>query len=153
MSYELPSQYTRIILNQRPQRGPLTPQTFKVEQRPTDELTTSMKETDVLVQVDYISLDPAMRGWLNDQRSYIEPVKLGAVMRAGGLGTVVAVGSEVNKVKVGDTVDAMTGTLDRIVSSLLTLSLFRLDGICSTSREICDSGKVRSRPASSEGTS
>ncbi len=31
-----------------------------------------------------------MRNWLNDARSYMEPVKIGAVMRSGGIGRVVA---------------------------------------------------------------
>ena len=37
-----------------------------------------------------ISLDPAMRGWMNEGRSYIAPVELGAVMRALGAGRVIA---------------------------------------------------------------
>ena len=44
----------------------------------------------VVVKVLYLSLDPAMRGWMNEGRSYIEPVRLGDVMRAGGVGRVVA---------------------------------------------------------------
>jgi NADPH-dependent curcumin reductase len=44
----------------------------------------------VVVAVDYLSLDPAMRGWMNDARSYIRPVALGEVMRAGGVGSVIA---------------------------------------------------------------
>jgi NADPH-dependent curcumin reductase CurA len=43
-----------------------------------------------LVRILYISLDPAMRGWMNDGRSYVPPVGVGEVMRAGGLGRVVA---------------------------------------------------------------
>ena len=35
-----------------------------------------------------------MRNWLNDARSYMEPIKIGAVMRAGGIGRVVASRSE-----------------------------------------------------------
>jgi len=50
-----------------------------------------------------------MRGWLNDARSYVEPVKIGAVMRAGGIGTVLAVGKDIKNVKVGDSVNAMPG--------------------------------------------
>lgn len=61
---------------------------------------------DVLVKIHYISLDPAMRGWMNVGKSYIPPVELGAVMRAGGVGEVVA--SENEKYAVGDFV---TGTL------------------------------------------
>jgi NADPH-dependent curcumin reductase len=41
-----------------------------------------------LVQVGYISLDPAMRGWMNEGRSYVPPVGIGEVMRAGALGRV-----------------------------------------------------------------
>jgi NADPH-dependent curcumin reductase CurA len=44
----------------------------------------------VLVQVLALSLDPAMRGWMNEGKSYIRPVELGEVMRAGGIGRVVA---------------------------------------------------------------
>src|ERR1035437_7437457 len=47
-------------------------------------------EGQFLVRVMYISLDPAMRGWMNDARSYVPPVGIGEVMRAGGVGRVVA---------------------------------------------------------------
>ncbi len=45
---------------------------------------------ELLVKVIYISLDPAMRGWMNDSKSYVPPVGIGEVMRALGLGRVVA---------------------------------------------------------------
>jgi len=45
---------------------------------------------EVLVKVLYLSLDPAMRGWMNEGKSYIEPVKIGDVMRAFGAGRVIA---------------------------------------------------------------
>lgn len=48
----------------------------------------TLEEGQFLVNIQYISLDPAMRGWINDVRSYIEPVQLGAVMRAGSVGQV-----------------------------------------------------------------
>nr|WP_315228199.1 NADP-dependent oxidoreductase [uncultured Albidiferax sp.] len=44
----------------------------------------------VLVKVLSLSLDPAMRGWMNEGKSYIPPVGIGEVMRAGGVGVVVA---------------------------------------------------------------
>lgn len=47
-------------------------------------------EGGVLVKVLMLSLDPAMRGWLNEGRSYIPPVAIGEVMRAGGVGRVIA---------------------------------------------------------------
>jgi NADPH-dependent curcumin reductase CurA len=43
----------------------------------------------VLIALEYISLDPAMRGWMNEARSYVPPVGIGEVMRAGGIGRVV----------------------------------------------------------------
>jgi NADPH-dependent curcumin reductase CurA len=46
-------------------------------------------EGQVLLEVQYISLDPAMRGWMNEGRSYIAPVALGEVMRAGAIGRVL----------------------------------------------------------------
>ncbi len=45
---------------------------------------------EVAVRVRYISLDPAMRGWMDDRPSYLPPVELGQVMRATGIGEVIA---------------------------------------------------------------
>ena len=45
---------------------------------------------EVLVRTLYLSLDPAMRGWMNEGKSYIPPVQIGEVMRAGGVGVVMA---------------------------------------------------------------
>jgi NADPH-dependent curcumin reductase CurA len=42
------------------------------------------------VEISHLSLDPAMRGWMNAGASYIEPVDVGAVMRAGAVGAVTA---------------------------------------------------------------
>jgi NADPH-dependent curcumin reductase CurA len=62
---------------------------------------------EVLVKVQYISLDPAMRGWMNDARSYIPPVGIGEVMRALGAGEVVASGDA--SIAVGDHVTGLFG--------------------------------------------
>ena len=48
-----------------------------------------LEDGEFLVEQHYISLDPAMRGWINDARSYIAPVGIGEVMRAGSVGKVV----------------------------------------------------------------
>jgi NADPH-dependent curcumin reductase CurA len=61
---------------------------------------------EVLVKASYISLDPAMRGWMNEGRSYIRPVEIGEVMRAGAVGRVVK--SKAAALQEGDYV---TGTL------------------------------------------
>jgi NADPH-dependent curcumin reductase len=58
----------------------------------------------VLVKTLSLSLDPAMRGWMNEGKSYIPPVEIGAVMRAGGVGKVVA--SNNPAFAVGDYVNA-----------------------------------------------
>ncbi len=47
-------------------------------------------EGEFTVRISHLSLDPAMRGWMNAGASYIDPVEIGAVMRAGGVGTVAA---------------------------------------------------------------
>jgi NADPH-dependent curcumin reductase CurA len=56
----------------------------------TDAPVGEPGEGEILVKVEYISLDPAMRGWMNEGKSYIRPVGLGEVMRAGAAGRVVA---------------------------------------------------------------
>jgi len=56
----------------------------------TEEPVGEPGEGQVLVKVSHISLDPAMRGWMNEGKSYIRPVEIGEVMRAGGVGEVVA---------------------------------------------------------------
>jgi hypothetical protein len=54
----------------------------------TEEPVGEPGTDEVLVRVLYISLDPAMRGWMNDRRSYIPPVGIGEVMRAFAVGRV-----------------------------------------------------------------
>jgi NADPH-dependent curcumin reductase len=61
----------------------------------------------VLVKTLALSLDPAMRGWMNDAKSYIPPVGINEVMRAGGIGKVIA--SQNPKFAVGDLVSAGLG--------------------------------------------
>jgi NADPH-dependent curcumin reductase len=56
----------------------------------TEESARDPGEQEVLVKALYLSLDPAMRGWMNEGKSYIPPVQIGEVMRAGGVGRVLA---------------------------------------------------------------
>ena len=56
----------------------------------TQEALAEPGDGGVLVKVQFLSLDPAMRGWMNEGKSYIPPVALGEVMRAGGVGVVHA---------------------------------------------------------------
>jgi NADPH-dependent curcumin reductase CurA len=66
--------------------GPAGADTWSLETNPTPEIA----EGQILVRQHYVSLDPAMRGWMNEGKSYIEPMALGSVMRAGSVGEVVA---------------------------------------------------------------
>ena len=68
----------------------------------TDEAVPEPAEGELVVRVTYLSLDPAMRGWMNEGKSYIRPVAIGEVMRAGAAGNVVA--SKHPQFKVGDVV-------------------------------------------------
>jgi NADPH-dependent curcumin reductase len=71
-----------------------------------DEPVPALADGQMLVKNLYLSLDPAMRGWMNDGKSYIDPVKLGDVMRAGGLGQVIE--SNNGRFQVGEHITGMT---------------------------------------------
>ena len=73
----------------------------------TEEPVLAPGDGGVLVKVLALSLDPAMRGWMNEGKSYIPPVGIGEVMRAGGIGVVVA--SKNPAFAVGDTVTGGPG--------------------------------------------
>jgi NADPH-dependent curcumin reductase CurA len=75
---------------------------------------SELKEGEFLIKCEYVSLDPAMRGWLNDTRSYIPPVQIDEVMRAGGVGKVIA--SNNPDFKVGDSVYGQTGVQQYIIT-------------------------------------
>src|ERR1700723_2491832 len=97
---------------------PLTNHKFLLAARPVgmpkgsdwtyvEEPAPEPKGGELLVQILYISLDPAMRGWVNEARSYIPPVAIGEVMRALGLGVVTA--SRNPRFAVGDHVTGVFG--------------------------------------------
>jgi len=56
----------------------------------SEETVRELREGELLIRVLFISLDPAMRGWMNQSRSYVPPVAIGEVMRALAVGQVVA---------------------------------------------------------------
>ena len=72
------------------------------------------KDGEILVQCEYVSLDPAMRGWINAGKSYIAPVELNEVMRAGGVGKIIE--SNHRDFKVGEYVYGQTGIQQYIVT-------------------------------------
>jgi NADPH-dependent curcumin reductase CurA len=70
---------------------------------------------EFLVRNEYISLDPAMRGWMNEGKSYVPPVGIGEVMRAGAVGTVIE--SKNPNFAAGDHVVGIFGVQDYAVSN------------------------------------
>lgn len=102
-------QNTRILLNQRPVGIP-TEDCWKIETVDIPEIT----EGEVLVKTKYISIDPAMRGWMNDSKSYIKPVELGETMRALAVGEIIA--SKNSRFLVGEYVSTATGVQEYVIS-------------------------------------
>jgi hypothetical protein len=82
---------------------------FRLDAAPAQE----PGEGQVLVRTHFLSLDPAMRGWMREGRSYLPPVELGEVMRAGGAGEVLE--SRAPGFEPGDFVVGMTGVQEYAV--------------------------------------
>ncbi|WP_338408615.1 NADP-dependent oxidoreductase [uncultured Flavobacterium sp.] len=93
----------QVLLAQRPDGLP-TKSTWIFQEVEIQE----PKEGEVVIKQHYISLDPAMRGWMRDGKSYIEPVVVGDVMRAGTVGEVIKAHNH-PKFKVGDFISGWGG--------------------------------------------
>src|SRR5450830_1358039 len=93
----------------------------------TSEPVREIGEGEIVVKALYLSLDPAMRGWMNEGKSYIRPVGIGEVMRAGGVGVVVA--SKSSKFAVGDHVSGGIGVQHFWVGAAddKTANFFKID--------------------------
>jgi NADPH-dependent curcumin reductase CurA len=98
---------------------------YRLASRPTGMVTSShfeVVEAEVpepdegrfTVEVTHLSIDPAMRGWMNDAPSYVPPVGIGEVMRALALGRVIA--SRHPEFAEGDLVQGAFGIQDHAVS-------------------------------------
>ena len=74
-----------------------------------------LADGQLLIKILYVSLDPAMRGWMNEGKSYVPPIGIGEVMRAGGLGRVVQ--SKNPAFAVGDHVYGMLGVQQYAVNA------------------------------------
>ena len=94
--------YQRIVLASRPQ-GAVTPDNFRLETVDLPEL----QDGQVLVRNHFLSLDPYMRGRMNDSKSYAQPQPLDEVMIGGTVGLVEA--SRNPSFAVGDAVVGMFG--------------------------------------------
>jgi NADPH-dependent curcumin reductase CurA len=65
---------------------------------------------ECVVRVSHLSIDPTIRTWMDDAPGYLPPIEVGAVVRSGGLGTVVATRND--DFPVGSTVFGMLGWQD-----------------------------------------
>lgn len=99
----------QIVLNERPQ-GRLTDNTLRLV---TTDVPVAGPD-QMLVRTVYMSLDPYMRGRMNDAKSYAEPVAIGGVMTAQVVGQVVT--SNLAGYEAGDYVLNMSGWQDYAVS-------------------------------------
>ena len=88
---------TQYLLNKRP-KGMPDDDCWKIHQ----EKITNLDKNEILIEVKYLSIDPYMRGRMNDGVSYASPAKLGEPMTGETAGVVVE--SRSNLYKVGDKV-------------------------------------------------
>ncbi|KAF5023405.1 hypothetical protein F66182_4562 [Fusarium sp. NRRL 66182] len=95
-----------IVLAERPTTDIIPGQTFQPRTSPAPT-PADLKDGQILVENLYLSLDPAMRGWLRDARSYLPPVQIGEVMRGSCACRVLA--SKSKLAKEGDIVAATSG--------------------------------------------
>ena len=100
----------QLLFVKRP-KGEADASTWSLETNPIPEI----KEGEVLIKQHYVSLDPAMRGWMNEGKSYIEPMEIGSVMRAGSVGQVVEAMNH-PEFKVGDFVAGYAGVQQYIAT-------------------------------------
>ena len=92
----------KFILDNRPQ-GAATVDNFRM----IEEALPDLQDGQVLIRHNYLSLDPYMRGRMNDTKSYAQPQALGEVMIGGTVGEVIE--SRCDKFKPGDSVVGMGG--------------------------------------------
>ena len=98
----------RVLLKERPAGIPQA-RHFELDQA----IVPPLQDGEVLVRNDWLSVEPAMRGWVSAVRNYSEPVELGAVMRSFAAGTVVA--SRDPSVREGTHVTGLFGWQDYAV--------------------------------------
>ncbi|MEO0882629.1 MAG: NADP-dependent oxidoreductase [Pseudomonadota bacterium] len=99
---------TQIRMMDYPGTGPAR-DVWKV----TNDDTPALETGQVLVRIDWVSVDPGMSGWITNKRSYMPPVMPGGVMRAFGVGEVIE--SRANSLKQGEWVTGFLGLQSKAV--------------------------------------
>ena len=83
------------------------------------------EEGEILIQTEWLSLDPYMRGRMNDQKSYADPVAIGEVMVGGAVGRVVRSRSPIYE--IGDVVEGRLGWQSYAISNGTDIRKVNLD--------------------------
>ncbi|MET0545259.1 MAG: NADP-dependent oxidoreductase [Caulobacterales bacterium] len=91
-----------VYLTQRV-KGMPGPETWDVR----DSSANAPKSGEILVRVEFISIDPAMRGWIEEVSTYVESVAIGGVMRGEAVGKIIE--SRAEGFKAGDYVTGPMG--------------------------------------------
>jgi NADPH-dependent curcumin reductase CurA len=91
---------------------------FELRETPSPAL----EDGQFRIAVKYLSIDPAMRVWMTEAKSYWPPVALGEVMRANGIGEVIE--SKNEKFPVSSWVGGMTGVQSELVSDGKGMQVF-----------------------------
>ncbi|MET3116201.1 NADPH-dependent curcumin reductase CurA [Undibacterium sp. GrIS 1.8] len=106
--------YQRIVLASRP-KGEVQSDNFRLETVPVPEI----KDGEVLIRNHFMSLDPYMRGRMEESKSYAVPQAIGETMIGGTVGEIVA--SKNPQFAVGDKVVGMLGWAEMGVSDGIML--------------------------------
>jgi len=110
---------SRLLLNKRPSGMPTNDCWLYDEQK-----ITNINKNQILIKVHYLSIDPYMRGRMNEGVSYASPVKIGHPMTGESVGEVIE--SKSKNYDIGDLVCVHKGWQTHIVTDDTDISLFRL---------------------------
>ena len=116
MNYE----NNRWLLNKRPSGMP-EDECWLLDK----EIISDISKNEILIKVDYLSIDPYMRGRMNDSKSYAPPAKIGEPMTGETVGTVIK--SKSKKFNIGDKVCAHKGWQTYIKVSDKDISLYKIE--------------------------
>ena len=123
----------QFLLDAHP-RGDLKGNEFKL----VESDKPSPGEGEVLVQVLYLSLEPAMKGWMENRSDYVAPMHIGDLMRGNGAGRVVE--SRNPKFPEGTLVSGMFGWQEYALSDGKTIPLQEV--VISTRGDLLETRKI-----------
>jgi NADPH-dependent curcumin reductase CurA len=101
----------RMVKLARRPKGMATPEDFRIEDGPVPE----PGDNEFRVRIEFVSLDPAIRGWMNDAKSYVPPIGIGETMRSYSAGIVEK--SNNSDFKTGDAVQGLFGVQRYAISN------------------------------------